>query len=229
MSQVKLNLGAGTFPLPYVKGEEPNPKHTLPLPDACYEPGWINVDKFGHDGIQEQINLWKFPWIRSSNGSPFNSDSIDYIYAAHLIEHIPHEAKISNLIPLGWKRDYGAMVEDYDGFFVFFNEVWRILKPNGLIHIRVPFGVNYDALCDPTHTRRIVPGSFSYLTDPSEGQPFDYMIQARFEMQGNITWRMTKELAERVRYYTGEGFENLVRLNSSEFTAFDITLRAIKD
>ena len=44
MSQLKLNLGAGVFPLPYVKGEEPNQKHTLPLPDVCYEPGWVNVD-----------------------------------------------------------------------------------------------------------------------------------------------------------------------------------------
>jgi predicted SAM-dependent methyltransferase len=225
---LKLNLGAGTFPLPFVRGEEPNPAHTLPLPDECYEPGWVNVDKFAHAGIQERINLWRFPWIRSSNGSPFNTSSIDSIFCAHLIEHIPHEVRTANSLPLGWRKDYEAMCDEYDGFFVFFNEVWRILKPGSTIHLRVPFGVSYDALCDPTHTRRIVPGSFSYLTDTEEDQPFDYKIEARFQMVGNILWRMSKSMAESLGRYTAEGVDHLVRTNSAEITAFDITLRAVK-
>lgn len=228
MSQIKLNLGAGTFPLPFVRDEEPNRDHNVPLPDVCYEPGWTNIDKFAHAGIQEQINLWRFPWIRSSNGSPFNESSVDYIFASHLVEHIPHEVKIANHIPLGWRKEYEALVDEYDGFFVFFYEAWRILKPDGIIQVRCPFGVSYDALCDQTHMRRIVPGSFSYLTDTTDEQPFDYMIPARFEMTGDITWRMTRQLADEVKFYTAEGFQNLVRTNSAGITGFDITLRAVK-
>jgi predicted SAM-dependent methyltransferase len=228
VSQVKLNLGAGTFPFPYERDNEPNKTHVLPLPDEVYEPGWINIDKFALPGIQEQINLFRFPWIRSSNGNPFNQSSVDYIYAAHLLEHVPHEVKVSNKIPLGWK-EYGRFVEEFDGFFVFFAEAWRILKPGGLIHLRVPYGVSYDALCDPTHTRRIVPGTLSYLTDRNEDTPFDYGTQARFEMVGEITWRMAKEMAERMKDYTAEGFQYIVRNGTAQITGFDITLRALKE
>jgi len=230
MSQVKLNLGAGTFPLPFVRDNEPNAEHTLPLPDVCYEDGWINIDKFAREGIQEQINLFNFPWIRSSNGNPFNDNSVDCIWASHFLEHVPHEVKTSNKIPLGGEwRKYRDFVDSYDGFFVFFYEAWRVLKPNGLIYIRCPFGVCYDALCDPTHTRRVVPGSFSYLTDTNETQPFDYNIPARFEMEGMITWRMTRELAEQMKHYSVAGLENMIRTGDGRLTGFDITLRAVKE
>src|SRR5512139_2166414 len=189
MSQVKLNLGAGTFPLPYIRGSVPNAKYIEPLPDECFEPGWVNIDKHAHPGIDEQINLFRFPWIRSTNGMPFQTDSIDYIFASHFVEHIPHDVQPANHTPLGWS-EYKRFVENYDGFFVFFAEAWRVLKPDGLIHIRCPYATTYDSLCDPTHTRFIVPGTFGYLTEVEEGAPFDYKNHSRFDMVGDIVWRM---------------------------------------
>ena len=90
---LKLNLGCGKFPFPYKRGEEPNPYYSLPFPDCAYEPGWINVDRSGLDGIQERINLFRFPWIRSSNGLPFDDSAFDVLFASHIVEHIPHEVK----------------------------------------------------------------------------------------------------------------------------------------
>jgi hypothetical protein len=167
-------------------------------------------------------------WIRSSNGNPFNDNSVDYIYAAHFLEHVPHDVKAASGLPAGWAK-YTDFVQDFDGFFVFFQECWRILKPNSLIHIRVPFGVCYDALCDPTHTRRIVPGSFGYLTDNSDDQPFDYGLTSRFEMEGNIMWRLPKDQAAQMGEYTDEGLSLRIRDGRIQPTGFDITLRAVKD
>jgi predicted SAM-dependent methyltransferase len=224
---LKLNLGAGTFPLPYERGNVPHANYLEPLPEECYEPGWVNIDKFPHAGIEETINLFTFPWIKSTTHLPFTTDSIDFIYASHFVEHIPHEVKVADHIPLGWK-EYRNFVENYDGFFVFFAEVWRILKPDGLIHVRCPYATTYDALCDPTHTRFITPGTFGYLTDVEEDAPFNYKNHSRFQIIGNMGWRMPMEWHDKAKNYTSEGFQDLMRNNYNVVSEIRITLRAVK-
>lgn len=226
----RLNLGCGTFPFPLVRGQEPVAivDHVVPVPDTVYEPGWINVDKFPMPGVQEVINLFRFPWIRSSNGSPFNDDSIEEIWAAHLIEHIPHEVKLSHDLPPLIKAEWRDIIDNYDGFFVFFKEVYRILKPDGLIHMRFPYAVNYPSLCDPTHTRYITMGTFGYLNPQEDGDPFDYNVGINFQLVGKVLMRFTEDWNQEREYLSEKGIGRMLRDSYSCVDQISVTLRAVK-
>lgn len=54
------------------------------------------------------------------------------------------------------------------GFIGFFDEVWRILRPGGLVRVRTPLWNSPNAAIDPTHVRCYHPESFHYL-DPRTG------------------------------------------------------------
>ena len=90
---------------------------------------------------------------------PFRSDSVDGIYASHLVEHI-------------------------DNLGAFMNEVWRICKPGALVQIRFPHGTTpFGIWRDPTHKRGIFLDTFDYF-DPNtfDGRMFGYYNPAKFEM-----------------------------------------------
>ena len=65
---------------------------------------------------------------------PFEDNSVDEILAAHILEHLPE-----------W---YKSVIECH-----------RILKPNGKLTVRVPYGINGD----PFHVRFFYPNSMSYF------------------------------------------------------------------
>lgn len=159
---MKLNLGCG----------------------LAFKEGWVNVDKLQADGVDEIVDLFAFPW-------PWQTSSADEMYAGHLIEHIPHEARLAEsgyqihapVCDHAWIRK----IMQLDGFFAFFAEVWRVLKPGGTIKIVCPHGQSVYALQDPTHTRYIVPNTFHYLVGnpaaEAKGKTFDYQIPSRFSIE----------------------------------------------
>lgn len=226
---MKLNLGCGRIQFPLVRGEEPHGDHLSGLPDSAYEPGWVNVDKYAMPGVQEVVDLFRFPWVRSSNGSPFNDSSVDVIFASHLVEHIPHQARMADSLPPSLHQVYWPLVNDLDGFFVFFYECWRLLKPGGEMYVRSPYGASIAGITDPTHTRYLTPGSFGYLLAENRAEaPFDYRLPMAFEA-GLPILRFTPEWSDAPAKYTERGLE---RVLASEWNVIDeirITLRAIKD
>lgn len=82
-------------------------------------------------------DLFKFPY-------PFKTDSVTEIHASHFVEHIPHV--------LRWR---------------FFEECWRILKPEGTMRIVVPSWKSERAMGDMTHEwPPVVAMAFFYLNKP---------------------------------------------------------------
>jgi SAM-dependent methyltransferase len=71
---------------------------------------------------------------------PFKNDSIEIIKASHVLEHI---------------NNYVNLIK----------EIYRVLKPNGVLYVRVPEKSCDAAYSDPTHVRYFVPASFYYLTE----------------------------------------------------------------
>src|SRR3990167_6191442 len=120
---LKLNLGAGNIIFPLTREQvdaqrEGLPEwayHIVPLHDSAFKPGLCNVDKYLNPGIDERVNLFRFPWIQSSNGQPWLDNSVDEIFCSHLIEHIPHEVKMQNRAPLNWRNQYEDLCENLDG------------------------------------------------------------------------------------------------------------------
>lgn len=76
----------------------------------------INVDITLYPGIQQVVDLSTFPY-------PYADESIDGIYASHLIEHLPYILENGKII---------------SGQEKFIEECLRILKKGGFLHLYVP-------------------------------------------------------------------------------------------
>ena len=225
---MKLNLGCGRIAFPLVRGAEGYPDHLQEMPDSVYEPGWVNVDKFAMPGVQEAVDLFRFPWVRSSNGNPFADSSVDEIWCSHLVEHVPHQVRLAAGLPAALAREYTPLVENLDGFFVFFYECWRLLKPDGVLHLRCPYGHSIAGMTDPSHTRYLTPGTFTYLlNDERDSAPFDYHLPMAFTMDP-YALRFTPEWSKQLDQYTTTGIEGLLRKYFNVVDELRITLRAVK-
>ena len=98
---------------------------------------------------------------------PFDDNSVSFFRAHDIIEHLPN--KISTM-----------------------NEMWRCLKPNGLVEIVVPTTDGPGAFMDPTHVSFWHERSFFYY---EAGNPYrerfarNYGITAAFKVLTKVTER----------------------------------------
>ena len=87
--------------------------------------GYTGVDIYDYSGVYAK---GRFIQADLFNEVPFDDSSIEEVHASHFLEHIPQDKVI-------W----------------FFNEVYRILMPDGIFDIYVPPTSGRGAFCDPTH------------------------------------------------------------------------------
>ena len=125
---IRLNLGAGY-----------NYKH-----------GFINIDKDDKYKIDLKLDL-------EEAKLPYEDNSVEIIYASHVLEHI------KNYIPL-------------------MKEIHRVLKNEGILYILVPEFPCESAVADPTHVRFFVPASFYLWTKTEQKDADTDNIRGHFEM-----------------------------------------------
>lgn len=82
-------------------------------------------------------NLNELPW-------PFENDSYDEVHAYNLLEHLGQQG-------------------DFKSFFDHFSEIYRILKPDGVLCGICPKHDSKWLWADPGHRRVILPESFVFL------------------------------------------------------------------
>jgi len=109
---------------------------------------------------------------------PFAADSIDQIHAYHVLEHVP---------------DVMTTME----------EIWRISKPGGTVHIRVPHFSGILAWKDPTHKRSFTSESFGYFGENG----YSYYTRARFQV---VSVRLRYSIQPKNRW-AGRVFANLMQ------------------
>jgi len=108
------------------------------------------------------VDLFQYPW-------PFKDRSVSEVVSNHLIEHIPH---------------YRPEYEGVDGFWMFFNELYRVMRKNGKATFTCPYFKGDRGFWDPSHTRYIHEVNFYYF-DPAwlEMNALQhYPITAHFEV-----------------------------------------------
>ncbi len=95
--------------------------------------GEVNAVKLnlgcGLDVREGWVNVDKYPWpgvvvVDVERHLPFSDETFDYILASHVLEHVIR-------------------------FDETWEEIYRVLKPRGILDIRVPYGYN----TDPFHIR----------------------------------------------------------------------------
>lgn len=91
-----------------------------------------------------------------TRGLPFRDSSVSEIYTSHTLEHV---------------ENLPAVME----------ELWRVCKPNALVHIWVPHAsCPFVTWIDPTHKRGMTIETFSYF-NPATNH-LSYYSKARFEI-----------------------------------------------
>jgi SAM-dependent methyltransferase len=125
---------------------------------------------------------------------PFRDNSVDHIYASHLVEHV-------------------------GDLMAFMGEVWRICKPGALVQFRFPHGTTpFGIWRDPTHKRGVFLDTFDYF-DPNtfDGVMFGYYHPAKFQMvKQRLYYNMNADTFDpkRMRRVTGRILDALA--NRSE-------------
>lgn len=107
------------------------------LPDHKEWEGLVTLDRNPAHKPDVVWNLEQTPW-------PFEDGSADEIHMYEVLEHLGRQG-------------------DEDSFFRHFFEVWRILKPGGVLFATVPHWKSLWAFGDPGHRRIINPGSLVFL------------------------------------------------------------------
>lgn len=104
------------------------------------------------ESFQELVTLDSDPFCKPTHlhdlndlPLPFPSNTFDEIHAYEVLEHVGRQG-------------------DYRSFFGLFQELWRILKPGGLLCATTPAWNSIWAWSDPGHTRIISHGSLVFLS-----------------------------------------------------------------
>lgn len=104
-------------------------------------PGFEGVDIKPCEGVTHVTDLFSAPW-------PFPTNSVGETVSNHVVEHIPH-----------YRPEFNGM----DGWWVFFNELWRVCRNDARCVFSHPFAQHERAFWDPTHTRYIPATTWYYL------------------------------------------------------------------
>ena len=146
--------------------------------------GHVGMDMLPLPGVDIVWNVEQFPW-------PLPDESVSLAQSSHLVEHLMPTApdpRLSNLCELLVKKKVFTQKESdlYLGevrpgpiFLRFMDEVWRILKPNGIFHFVAPYAGSPGYWWDPTHINPIHEITFEYF-DPLAKRSWNPALQASF-------------------------------------------------
>ena len=98
--------------------------------------GFVNVDLRAECDPDMIVDLEDTPW-------PWDSNSVEYIEARHVLEHLGQQTEV---------------------FLNIIKELYRVLVPNGVVKITVPHPRSDNYLNDPTHVRPITAGIFNLFS-----------------------------------------------------------------
>lgn len=85
-----------------------------------------------------------------------------------------------------------SVLEHLDDLFRVMEEIHRILVPDGIVEINVPYYTSFDAFTDPTHRHFFTSRSFDYFR---EDYAYGYYTTARFEVRKiHLTFLRLKQL-----------------------------------
>ncbi len=169
------------------------------------------IDIVKTDSTDYVFDLQQYPW-------PIESESVEEINCSHYIEHIKHDNvaldiknildKCSTFEEFKEKINSPEFLQPKDGFIKFMNEIYRILKPGGKVHIVAPYYASMRAIGDPTHIRSIGDSTCWYLSkDWMNGNKLQhYGMDCNFDVK--ISYYITNEITLKSEEVRRKAFMN---------------------
>jgi hypothetical protein len=111
-----------------------------------YRKGYVNIDRSPYTKKDLEWDLDVYPY-------PFANESVKYIYAKAVIEHL-------------------------SDFIAFMEEAHRLLQKGGKLRFRVPLAFTHVDSIDPTHKQHLTPHTFNQFL---KGGKRSILTQARFK------------------------------------------------
>ncbi|WP_151448376.1 methyltransferase domain-containing protein [Lacisediminimonas profundi] len=146
---------------------------------------------------------------------PFADDSFDSVSAYDFFEHIPRVA-----------LDYASNTSRFP-FVELMSEIWRVLKPDGLLYAITPAFPSEKALRDPTHVNIITRKTHRYFTQPDVlGRMYGFKGQFQLVRQA---WVHPRDAYEPMNPGIGRRLRNLTERLSGEQSHLIWELKAVKD
>ena len=171
--------------------------------------GYIGIDKVKTDSTDYVWDLAIYPW-------PIESESVEEINCSHYLEHIPHRNTKKELEMVlaesssfeEFKQKMQEKEDEPDGFVKFINEIYRILKPEGKVHIVSPYYTSMRAFGDPTHERYISDSSFWYLDKKwmTDNNLSHYGLNCDFKVK--VSYYISNEMTLKSEDVRREAFKN---------------------
>ena len=118
--------------------------------------GWLNVDAIEHPKIHK-IDIFDIPW-------DLESSRFDYILAKHVLENVPH-----NIDKYGYEKNFMQL---------FMEEIWRVMKPDGILDIEVPGGLS--SIAEAIDHKRIITPQTFHIFYPDD--QWNYYGKFQFEV-----------------------------------------------
>ena len=223
---MRLNLGCGNIRFPTTRDSGVSRPYSYAMPDSCYESDdWVNVDLHPGKAVDQKVDLFDLPW-------PWEDNSVDEIWCSHLVEHIPHDLPVTERV----RPDNLYKCMKVDGWYAFFYEAWRVLKPDGLIWVVAPYAFSRGAMAEPTHRRYLVPEAFTYFefNRSGDGTYDGYELPYLFKMAEPVLYGIRNQ--EAVAWTDGLGkwvdqkeWDRFMFNHINRMEEFCVQLKAIKN
>lgn len=108
----------------------------------------------------------------SSEPIPFSDNQFDSVSAYDFLEHVP-------------RVSLNAQGQTHFPFIKLMDEIWRVLKPGGMLYAITPAYPHEKAFRDPTHVNIIAAKTYRYFTRPHL-QARMYGFEGTFDLQRQV-------------------------------------------
>lgn len=115
---------------------------------------------------------------------PMDDSSVDYVTAFDFIEHVDR---------VGYRLEGNTVktmkIVRYFPFIDIMSEIWRVLKPGGLLHAFTPVYPNKEAFRDPQHVNIVTDDMHEYFAGSMLGLTQHYGFKGEFVMERPIEFQ----------------------------------------